>query len=246
MVWGGRKSRWAACRFVSPDATRSATPSFGGGQALPTEARASRPTAGSGDGRSPRAPGRQPPGGIDADERADRLGAFDDRLPRRKTVVPLDSGTIPVAGRPPEVAASTHSHSGARSASETSRAAAAFVMNVRLLTAATPLRTRRRASTNRSTRLGPPPMADQTVDRVRSRARQPGHRDRPGVTFGFHLCRGTRRAAGSLRVATRLWRTRSSGASMLVVCCSSTTIRARRASSRWCASLPTGGWSSAW
>lgn len=80
MVWGGRKSRWAACRFVSPDATRSATPSFGGGQALPTEARASRPTAGSGDGRSPRAPCRQPPGGIDADERADRLGAFDDRF----------------------------------------------------------------------------------------------------------------------------------------------------------------------
>jgi hypothetical protein len=27
--------------------------------------------------------------------------------PRRKTVVPLDSGTIPVAGRRPEVAAST-------------------------------------------------------------------------------------------------------------------------------------------
>ena len=68
----------------------------------------------------------------------------------------------------------------------------------------------------------------------------------PGVTFGFHLCRGNQGAAGSRRAGTSPSRGACSAASEPTGCCSSTTTSGRGRSSR-STRCPTTGWScSAW
>ena len=75
------------------------------------------------------------------------------------------------------------------------------------------LRPARRASVSAPRRsdvarlLREPRLARRAVARPRARARQPRHRDHPGVTFGFHLCRGNQAQPlarlGRLRLARR-------------------------------------------
>ena len=68
----------------------------------------------------------------------------------------------------------------------------------------------------------------------------------PGVTFGFHLCRGNQGAAGSRPAATSPSPGACSRASAPTGCCSSTTTSGRGRSSR-STRCPTTGWScSAW